>query len=127
MNPLRIAALAGCLALAAAPVMAQTTDRSWTGDGLRWTPFSGEGCNVSLMEGFTRNGYVHAWLRFAGTGVVNFTLGGEVAGNGQRSMGTYTARLPAGLSINVRLMRLPPGSLNGTILTLRGTACSVTS
>lgn len=121
--------LALCLALtlAAAPVMAQTTDRSWTGDALRWTPFSGEGCNVSLMEASTRNGYVHAWLRFAGTGAVNFTLGGEVAGNGQHSMGTFTARLPAGRNMNVRLMLLPRGSLNGTTLTLRGTACSATS
>ena len=124
MHKSSLAALAGCLALAAAPTMAQGADRSWTGSALRYTPATSEGCNVSVMDAATRNGRVHVWLRNGGSGTLNFTLAGELAGNGQRSIGTATTRLPAGRNIDVPLMLVYRGSLAGSTLTLRGSACS---
>ena len=125
MNTLRIATLATCLALAATPALAQVTNRSWRGDALRYTPSSVAGCDVSIMEAATSQGHVVVTLRQGGTGQVNFTVSGELAGNGHRSIGTYTTRLTPGRNTRVTLMRVYEGSLANSVLTLHGSACSV--
>ena len=108
------------------PAMAQTEPhRSWTGGALRYAPPSADGCNVTIMEAATRNGYVVVTLRQGGTATVSVTLSGELAGNGQRSIATATTRLPAGRNVSVAMMRPYAGSLSGSTLTLRGAACSV--
>ena len=110
--------------LAAVPALAQTANRSWTGDALRFTPSSVEGCKVTLMEAATRDGMVVVTLRNAGTGTLSYTLSGELAGNGQRSIATATGRLPAGRNVGISMMRPYAGSLGGSVLTLRGSACT---
>ena len=92
---------------------------------MRYTPSSVAGCEVSVLEAATSKGYVVVTLRHSGTGTVSFTLGGELAGNGQRSIGTYTARLPGARNVRVTLMRVFMGSLDGSVLTLRGSACAM--
>jgi hypothetical protein len=116
--------LALCLALAATPALAQSTNRSWTGDALRYTPSSVEGCNVAVMEASNSKNQVSVWLRNGGSRTVSFTLSGELAGNGQRSIATATTRLSPGHNTSVRMMRPFNGSLAGSILTLRGSACT---
>ena len=125
MRHIPLAALATCLALAAAPALA--AERSWRGDALRYTPSTVAGCDVSVMEAASSQGNVYVTLRQAGAGTVNFTLGGELAGQGHRSIGTYTARLEQGRATRVRVMRVYEGSLANSVLTLRGSACSVLS
>jgi hypothetical protein len=116
--------LALCLAVATTPALAQGTNRSWRGDALRYTPSSVQGCDVAVMEASTSNNQVTVWLRHGGTRAVSFTLGGELAGNGQRSIASTTTRLTPGRSTSVRMMRPYNGSLAGSILTLRGSACT---
>lgn len=112
-----------CLILAS-PAMAQgTINRSFTGAALRYTPSSVQGCNVAVMEAATYSGQVTITLRNGGTSALEFTLSGELAGNGLRSIGTATVRLPRGQNIRVGLMRAYAGSLADSVLTLRGSAC----
>ena len=129
MHKFSLTTLATCLALAAQPALAQLTpaNRSWTGDGLRYTPANAEGCNVTLMEAATRNGRVTVTMRNAGNATLSFTIAGELAGNGQRSIGTANAQLSPGRNTAIPLMRPYNGSLYDSVLTLRGTACSVGS
>lgn len=113
------------IGLAAHTAAAQTTNRSWTGDALRYTPSTVAGCSVKVMEAATSNGFVVVTLRQSGTGTFSFSLAGELAGNGKRSIATVTTRLPAGLNVRLTMMRLYEGSLAGSVLTLHGSACSV--
>lgn len=117
--------LAGCIALAS-PAMAQgTVNRSFTGSALRYTPSGVQGCDVAVMEAATYSGQVTVTLRNAGTSALEFTLSGELAGNGLRSIGTATVRLPRGQNIRVGLMRAYAGTLADSVLTLRGSACTL--
>ena len=132
MNPpfrfTTLAALATCLTLAAATAMAQTQpDRSWTGSALLYTPSSVAGCNVAVMEAATRTGHIVVTLRQGGPATLNITLSGELAGNGLRSIATVTAMLPPGRNVQLTMMRPYAGSLGGSVLTLRASACSVLS
>ena len=118
--------LATCLVMAA-PAMAQGTsqsNRGWTGEALRYTPSSAAGCNVSVMGAATSLPQIMVTLRNGGSAQLSFTLSGELAGNGHRSIGTATVRLPAGRNVRVALMRVYHGSLGGSVLTLRGAACT---
>jgi hypothetical protein len=116
--------LALCLALAATPALAQSTNRSWTDDALRYTPSSVEGCNVAVMEASNSKNQVSVWLRNGGSRTVSFTLSGELAGNGKRSIGTATTTLIPGRNLSLRLMHPYAGALQGSILTPRGSACT---
>ena len=108
------------------PAEAQTVEnRSFTGSALRYTPSRVEGCNVSLMEAATYGGQVTVTLRNAGPSALEFTLSGELAGHGVRSIGTVTVRLPRGRNVRIGLMRAHAGSLANSVLTLRGAACAL--
>lgn len=112
--------------LLASPALAQgTVNRSFTGSALLYTPSRVQGCDVVVMEAATYAGQVTVTLRNAGALAVEFTLSGELAGNGLRSIGTATVRLPRGQNIRVGLMRAHAGFLAESVLTLRGAACAL--
>ena len=83
------------------------------------------GCNVLVMQAGSYAGQVNVTLRHGGTSALDFTLHGELAGNGLRSFGTTTIRLRPGQDIRVGLMPSYAGSLANSVLTLRGAACTV--
>lgn len=113
-------------AMVAAPAMAQTTEnRSFIGSALRYTPSRVTGCNVVVMQAGSYAGQVTVTLRNGSTSGVEFTLHGELAGNGLRSIGTTTIRLRQGQEAQVGLMRAYAGSLANSVLTLRGAACAL--
>lgn len=120
-----LAFLATCLALPAAPALAQAAERNWRGEALRYTPSSAQGCNVTVVDASLRGGHVVVILRNAGTGTLSFTLSGELAGGNRRSSATATVRLPAQRNGAVTLMQPPPLLVPNSVLTLRGLACSV--
>jgi hypothetical protein len=108
------------------PAIVQATEtRSFTGSALRYTPSRVTGCDVLLTEAAAYAGQVTVTLRNAGTSAVEFTLSGELAGNGQRAIGTVTTRLPRGQDVRMGLMRAYAGSLASSVLTLRGAACAL--
>lgn len=130
---MRNLSLAACLVICAMPALAQSSaqssaqNRSWTGSALVYTPSGAAGCDVAVMEAMTYGGHVQVTLRNGGTATLSFTLSGELAGGGQRSIATTTARLAPGRNIRVQMMRPYNASLAGSVLTLRGSACSVVS
>ena len=113
-------------AMVAVPAIAQTTEnRSFIGSALRYTPSRVTGCNVLVMQAGSYAGQVTVTLRNGTTSALDFTLYGELAGNGLRSIGTTTIRLRPGPDVQVGLMRAYAGSLANSVLTLRGAACMV--
>lgn len=126
---MRIALAAATLllgAMAGVPALAETVEtRRFIGAALRYTPSGVTGCNILLMEAATYSGQVTVTLRNGGSSAVEFTLSGELAGNGQRSLGTMTVRMARGQEVRIGLMRAYAGSLANSVLTLRIAPCTL--
>jgi hypothetical protein len=114
-----------CLALVL-PAMAQANEnRSFIGAALLYTPSRVDGCSVFVQRAWAQDGQVNVTMRNSGASALDFTLSGDLAGNGLRVFGTASFPMRPGQEVQVGLMRAHAGSLANSVLTLRAAACAL--
>lgn len=109
---------------AALPAAAQTTE--WRGSNLVITPLPN--CRVPVerayLQGSGTNAWIHLVFRNRGSAPASVSVNVELSGNGQRKSGAYGPyRVNAGATSDRQTLAPYGGSLAGSTLTVRYTAC----
>ena len=114
----------------ALPAAAQST--TWSGANLRFTPLANASCRLALERAYLQGSGPMASIRVVfrnrGTQPVSVTADIELAGNNQRKSGPEGPfRIAANTTREQQTLYPFGGSLAGTTLTVRITACTPTT
>lgn len=112
----------------ALPAAAQTAQ--WSGSNLVIVPLAN--CRVPVerayLQGSGPNAYIHLVFRNRGAAPASVTVNVELSGNDQRKSGTYGPyRIVAAAASDQQTLAPYGGSLAGSTLTVRYTACGAAS